>query len=69
MSLDGVGLKPPSTRRRRFQHAPACNFGIRQMLKAAAVKVNNHHSLSRPRNFTFRNGPTDFIQPKGFSTQ
>ncbi len=47
----------------------ACNFGIRQRLKAAAVKVNNHQSLSRPRNFTLRSSPMDFIQPKGFSTQ
>jgi hypothetical protein len=39
------------------------------MLNAAAVKVNNRHSLSRPRNFNFRNGPTNFIPPKGFSTQ
>ena len=25
----------------RFQHGAACNFGIRQMLNAAAVNVNN----------------------------
>ena len=70
MSRDFLsGFEPHSTWRRGLQHAAACNFGIRQRLNAAAVKVNNHHSLSRPRNFTFRNGPTDFIQPKGFSTQ
>ena len=46
----------------------ARSFGMRSRLKAAQLNRNSQSTFSKPRSFTFRNGPVCLSHPNAFST-